>query len=493
MNNLLILPVILPLLGAIAVFFAPRRIRIHKIAATIAVTATLLFDLALLAYVKDGTIAVFSAGGWPIPYGIAFAADIFSALMLTVAGFVALAILIFSFQSVDEGRERYSYYAFFLLLMMGVNGSFLTGDLFNLFVFFEIFLISSYILMALGGEKDQLRESFKYVVVNIVSSTLFLVGVALIYAVTGTLNMADLSVKLQAANGEGFIAVIAVIFMVVFGLKGAIFPLYFWLPKSYPAPHPAVSVLLGGLLTKVGVYALYRVFTLIFVTDPGFTHNLLLIIAGFTMVLGIIGAVFQMKMRALLSYHIISQIGYMIMGLGIFTAHSLGAGVFFILHNIIIKAALFLVAGATKELTGTEDLHELGGLLNIYPGLGIVFFLAGISLAGAPPLGGFFGKYTLILSGLESGHYFVIAVSMAVSVFTLFSMMKIFQYAFWSQPKQDFRPQKYGLLITPAAFLVALSVIMGLGAEYFFGLTSAAGVQLANPSIYISAVLGGSL
>ncbi|MBO8126086.1 MAG: Na+/H+ antiporter subunit D [Firmicutes bacterium] len=490
MNNLLILPVVLPLLGAIAIFLTRGRIQLHRAIAIVTVLTMLLFSIILLGYVKEGAIPVFSAGDWEIPYGIVFAADIFSALMLTVASIVATAVLLFSFKTMDEAREKYGYYAFFLLVMMGVNGSFLTGDIFNLYVFFEIMLICSYILLSLGSGKEQLRESFKFMVINMLSSTLFLVGVAFLYGVTGTLNLADLAVKVQAAQGEGFITVIAVLFLVVFGTKAAIFPLYFWLPDSYRVPHPAVSALFGGLLTKVGVYVLYRIFTLVFITDPGYTHTLLLVVAAATMVLGIIGAVFQMDMRKLLSYHIISQIGYMIMGLGIFTSSSLAAGVLFIIHNILVKGALFLVAGTVKHLTGTENLKELGGLLQVYPWLGIIFFFAGISLAGAPPFSGFFAKYSLMLAGLESGRYVIVAVSLGVSILTLFSMMKIFQYAFWGAAQDWYEQKSYGHLVAPAAVLVVLSVAMGLGAQWMYELSAAAGSQLLDPSIYIKAVLG---
>lgn len=488
-SNWIILPVLFPLFGAILNFFMPKRVKAQKLVAATALTATLLYSIYLLSYTRTGAIAVFSASDWPAPFGIVFACDLLSAIMLVASGIVALAVLFYSFWSIDQGREQHNYYAFYLLMLMGVNGSFLTGDIFNLYVFFEILLISSYILMALGGEKEQLRESFKYMVINIIASALFLVGVALLYAVTGTLNMADIAVKVQAASDQGLLTVIAMIFMIVFGIKAAIFPLYFWLPQSYPTTPPAVNAAFGGLLAKVGVYVLFRIFTLIFINDIGYTHSILIFIGGVTMLLGVLGTVGQMDMRRILSFHIISQIGYMILGLGIFTPLALAGGIYFIAHNIIVKTALFLTAGVTDQLTGTTDLHKLGGLLKAYPALGLTFFLAGVSLAGAPPLSGFFGKFVLIVAGLEAQHYLVIAVAIGTSLLTLFSMMKIFRYAFWGQPR-EYQPQKYGRFLAPAAILVVLSLAMGIGAEWMLDVVSAAATQLLRPELYITAVLG---
>ncbi len=489
LDNLIILPVLLPLAGAVINFLLKSQLNRQKMVSAVTLGLNLVWSLLLLARVRSGEILAFSAGDWPVPFGIVFACDIFSALMLTVSALVSLAVLFYAFQSIDAERAKFNFYAFFLLLLMGVNGSFLTGDIFNLYVFFEILLVASYVLMALGGEKAQLRETLKYMVINMLASALFLIGVALLYAVTGTLNMADLAVKIRTASDQGLLTVIAMIFMVVFGTKAAIFPLYFWLPQSYPTAPPAVNAVLGGLLTKVGVYCLFRVFTLLFPFDPGYTHAILRFIAGATMVTGIIGAVGQFGMRSLLSYHIVSQIGYMIMGLGIFTPLGIAAGIFHLIHNMIVKTALFLTAGVTHDLTGTTNLHKLGGLLNIYPLLGWTFFFAGISLAGAPPLSGFFSKFALIIAGLDAKNYFLVAVAVLTSLLTLYSMMKIFRYAFWGEAAQEFPQVKYGLRLAPAVVLVVVSLVIGLGANGMLELVMAAGEQMMNPDIYIRAVL----
>jgi multicomponent Na+:H+ antiporter subunit D len=233
---------------------------------------------------------------------------------------------------------------------MGVSGAFLTGDIFNLYVWFEVMLIASFVLLSLGGEKAQIEGAFNYVTLNLLSSALFLAAVGILYGMVGTLNMADLSIKLQTLQIPGLATVLAMLFFIAFGIKAAVFPLFFWLPASYHTPPVAVSALFAGLLTKVGVYSLIRVFTLLFLEDVNFTHNLILVVAGLTMVTGVLGAVAQYDFRRLLSFHIVSQIGYLLMGLGLFTVSSLAAAIFFMAHVILAKSTLFLVSGVVHRL-----------------------------------------------------------------------------------------------------------------------------------------------
>ena len=327
-------------------------------------------------------------------------------------------------------------------------------------------------------------------ILNVVSSAFFLVALAVLYGMMGTLNMADIAAKAALVENQGLLTLCAMIFMVVFGFKSAIFPIYFWLPKSYVEPPAAVSALFGGLLTKVGVYALVRVFTLIFIHDTSFTHTILLWIGGITMFLGVMAAVAQMNFKHILSSHIISQIGYMLMGLGIFTVSSIAGTIFFLAHNIIVKTALFLAEGATERITGTAELKQMGGLLSRYPVLGWGFFLAGISLAGVPPLSGFWGKLLLLESAAEADHYWMMAIAIIVGFFTLFSMMKIFIYVYWGKEKTW--PQlgfDYKKLLPGCLLLVAVSIAMGLAVEPMYHIAQLAANQLMTPEQYIQAVL----
>lgn len=224
-----------------------------------------------------------------------------------------------------------------LILLMGVNGAFVTGDLFNLYVWFEVLLTASFILLALGGERPQLEGSIKYVALNLLSSALFLAGIGILYGMAGTLNMAELANVVKDGERGGLVTMVAVMFMMAFGIKAGMFPLYFWLPASYPTPPAAVSALFSGLLTKVGVYSLIRVFTLIFTNDPEFLHGLILAGAGLTMLSGVLAAAAQYEMRKILAVHIVSQIGYIVMGLGLFTPLALAGTVIYLAHNIIVK------------------------------------------------------------------------------------------------------------------------------------------------------------
>ncbi|MDW7673125.1 MAG: proton-conducting transporter membrane subunit, partial [Bacillota bacterium] len=387
-NNLVVLPILLPLVTAIAMFFFRENVRRQRIISGIVSIAGVLLAFHLANLVFTEGIQLMTASGWQPPFGIVLVADTFSVIMLILSNIIGAVVMFYSFYTIDEGREKHYYYPFYHLLLVGINGSFLTGDIFNLFVFFEIMLLSSYILIVLGGEQPQLRESVKYVLINMISSTLFLVAVALLYSVTGTLNMADLAVKVAQVENQGIITVIAIMFMLVFGIKGALFPVYFWLPRSYVTPPSAIAALFGGLLTKVGIYALIRVFTLIFIHDAGFTHNIILFLAGGTMFFGVLGAISQMDYKGILSFHIISQVGYMVMGLGVYTTLSIAGAIYYIAHHIIVKSCLFLLCGATEKITGTTDLSKMGGLIKHYPLIAWLFFIAGVSLAGVPPLSG---------------------------------------------------------------------------------------------------------
>ena len=415
--------------------------------------------------------------------------------MLVLATLMGWVVLLYSFTTIDPQRERFGFYTLYQFLLLGVSGAFLTGDLFNLYVWFEVMLIASFGLMTLGGERDQLEGGLKYVVINLVSSTFFLIAVGLLYGATGTLNMAHLSTILLGADPSPLISALAMLFLLTFGIKAAIFPLFFWLPASYHTPPVAVTALFGGLLTKVGVYAMYRVFTLFFIEQPPFLHNLLLLLAGLTMLVGVLGAVAQNNVRRILSFHIVSQIGYMLMGLGLFSGLGLAGGIFYVIHHMIVKTALLMIGGALEVVGGTGDLKAMGGQLRERPWLALIFLLAALSLAGIPPLSGFFSKLTLLTSALQQQEYAIAAVSLVVSLLTLFSMTKIWTEVFW-KPRPGVAPavpalsaRRYTRLLAPAAILVTLSIVLGLAAGPALDFSSTAAAQLFDPAAYVRSVL----
>ena len=448
---------------------------------------------ALLHRVDTAGIQVMQMGAWPAPYGISLVADLLAAIMVLLTGITGLAVAVYSLGSIDEAREAHGYHPLFHVLLMGVSMAFLTGDLFNLYVAFEVMLMASFVLLSLGGERAQLEGAVKYVTLNLLSSAVFLAAVGVLYGVAGTLNLADLALAVQRGTAPGLVTTLACLFLVAFGIKAAVFPLFFWLPASYHTPPVAVSALFAGLLTKVGVYALVRAFTLVFTGDTALTHGLILAVAVLTMVTGVLGAAAQFEFRRVLSFHIVSQIGYMVLGLGLFTPLALAGTVFYLMHHIVVKTNLFLVGGIVKRLGGTLELGSLGGLYRRRPALALLFLVPALSLAGIPPLSGFWGKLVLVKAGLDSGHYAVTAIALAVSLLTLFSMTKLWNEAFWKEPPEGRAVATARVpwtLLGPVVALAAITVAVGLGAGPVFDLASRAAAQLADPAQYVRAVLG---
>ncbi len=495
---LLMLPLIIPLSGAIVGILALRLVRLQAAIAVLTSTALVVAAILLLIRVwNEGPIAT-QPGGWPAPFGITIVADTFSAIMVALAAIVTFLAMLFASANTDEYRTRFGFFPLACSLQLGVMGAFLTGDLFNLYVWFEVMLISSFVLLGLGGERQQMEGAIKYVVLNLVSSALFLAGLGLLYGVAGTLNMADLAVRLRDVESDGLILTIATLFLISFGLKSAVFPFFWWLPASYHTPPIAVTALFAGVLTKVGVYSLIRVFSMIFTQDQAYTQELLMWIAGFTMVTGVLGAAAQDDVRRILSFHIISQIGYMVMGLAFFTPLGYAAAIYFIAHNMFAKTGLFLIAGIGHHLFGSYDLKKLGSLMQRSPELAVLFFICAFSLAGLPPLAGFFGKLALIRAGFEAEHYVIVAVSLAVGLLTMFSMTKIWAEAYWKKSPTEPPPALHSsrrspltrYMLLPAAIFAAFSIGLGVAAGPAFELATRAGEELASPTAYIEAVLG---
>ena len=501
MNLIIVLPIIIPLLFAIVMLFFWKNIKVHKVLNVIASLFSLAVSIILLSDVKSSGIISFQVGSWQAPFGISLVADLLASIMVLITAVIGLAASIYSLGLMDEQREKFLYYPLLQILLMGINGAFLTGDIFNLYVWFEVMLISSFVLLALGGKREQLEGAIKYVTLNLLSSAIFLAAVGILYGIVGTLNMADLARKIPLVEQKELVTVVSFLFMVAFGIKAAVFPLFFWLPASYHTPPIAVSAIFAGLLTKVGVYALIRVFTLIFVQDTNFTHAVLLIIAGFTMLTGVLGAASQNDMRKILSFHIISQIGYMIMGLALFTPLAIAGAIFYIIHHIIVKTNLFLVSGVVDKMKGSFELKKIGGLYKYYPLLGLLFLIPALSLAGIPPLSGFWAKFVVIKAGLEIDQMFIVGVALFVGLLTLYSMTKIWNEAFWKDDPRGSENilvdsfstisiSKKVLMLSPIIILALITIVIGFNAEPFFNIANNAAAQLLNPNEYISKVLG---
>lgn len=492
MTALLAGPILLPLLGAAVSIGVGRSRAAQRLIGVITLGIVAVLSVVLLVRVDTDGIASVQAGGWDAPIGISLVADRLAAIMLVIAVLMLLAVLIYAIGQPGAEEDHVGFHPVYLILAGGVAAAFLTGDLFNLFVAFEVMLMASYVLMTLGGRAEQVRSGMTYVVISLLASTLFLLAIAFLYASTGTVNLADLSAKVAGLPG-GVRSGLALLLIVVFGIKSAIFPLFFWLPDSYPTAPTPVTAVFAGLLTKVGVYALLRTQTLLFPaeTRPG---TLLLVVAGLTMVVGVLGAITQNDIKRILSFHIVSQIGYMIMGLGLFTVAGLAGAVIYIVHHIVVKTTLFLVAGLIEQRTGTAQLAELTGLRRLEPVLAVLFILPALSLAGIPPFSGFVAKLALVEAGLSTGDYVIVAVSLAVSLLTLFSMTKIWANTFWgpdqtNDPGRTLTAPRRALMVGATASCVVLSLAIAVGSGPLYNLSERAARDLIDRSGYINEVL----
>lgn len=486
------LPILIPFMLIILMIIS-KSVIFSKLTGIAGSFVLLLISIFIFNLLSEKGFLVLNMGGWKSPYGITLVIDYLSSLMLIVTSIIVLAIAIYAYSFLSSEQQTTKFYIFFFSLIMGVNGSFVTGDVFNLYVWFEVILISSFVLITLGNSKEQLEGGIKYLALNLLGSLFFLAGLGLLYGKTGTLNMAHLAEILRNDDQAILMNTSAVLFFIAFGIKAAVFPLFFWLPASYHTANITVSSLFAGLLTKVGVYAFIRFFTLFFVYDQIFWHKLLLIIAGFTMVIGGMSASVHYDTRKILSYHIISQIGYMIMGLGIFTPLAIAGAIFFTIHNMLAKTNTFLVAGLIYKLKGTFYLKDIGGLIKQSPILAILFIIPAFALAGVPPISGFFAKFMLIKAGIDDGQYVIAFIAVLTSLLTLYSMIKIWNEAFLKkQPDNDFaeQKQKLGFLeMLPSIILGAMSILMGVFAYKVFDITMQAANQLIEGSAYINNVL----
>jgi multicomponent Na+:H+ antiporter subunit D len=503
MNILMVLPILIPLLTGATGMLAWRYQRLQRMISVVGAAALLVAAIVLLSEVWSNGIQVMQGGNWPAPFGITLVADLFSSVMVLLAGTTGLAVVLYSLVSIDRRREAFGFHPLVHVLLMGVCGAFLTGDIFNLYVWFEVLLIASFVLLALGGERAQMEGAIKYVTLNLISSAIFLAAVGILYGEAGTLNMADISVRLAESPREGLTTALAMLFLIAFGIKAAIFPLFFWLPASYHTPPVVISTLFAALLTKVGVYSLIRVFTLIFTQDTSFTHTLILVIAGLTMVAGVLGAIAQIDFRRLLSFLIICEIGFLLMGLGIFTPLALAGSVFFMIHAVISMSALFLMSGVTERIFKTFNIRNMGGLYQSYPVLSVLFLIPALGLAGLPPMAGFFAKVTLLQAAIEAESYTIVIVALVVSLLVLIAIAKIWVEAFWKNPPDaaaqrlanpnamHARGRWLAILFAPIVTLAALTLLLGLASEAVLAIAVGAGEQLMNPDGYINAVLGG--
>ena len=487
------LPVVLPLSGAgltLALFGRPR---LQRVVSLVVLSAVLVVAVALLVLADDGPL-VSEVGGWAAPVGIALVADRLSALMLTVSAAVVLCVLVYSLSQEQDSDQQTApvsiYHPTYLVLVAGVANAFLSGDLFNIYVGFEILLAASYVLLTLGGSRERMRAGSIYVVVALLSSLLFLAAIAMTYAATGTLNLAQLAQRLPEIDPSVRL-VLQVMLLLAFAVKAAIFPLSAWLPDSYPTAPAPVTAVFAGLLTKVGIYAMIRTQTLLF---PGGRLDDVLLAAGLaTMLVGILGAVAQDDIKRLLSFTLVSHVGFLVFGIGLSSQAGWTATMYYAVHHITVQTALFLVAGLVERFGGTLSLTRLGGLARSAPVLAVLFFVPAMNLAGIPPMSGFLGKLGLIQAGVAADRplaWALVVGSVVTSLLTLYALVKAWNKAFWQTPPVPLPALRVprGMTASTAALVGAsLALTAFAGPLYAYADRSAAALVARTP--YIEAVL----
>ncbi|WP_130796868.1 monovalent cation/H+ antiporter subunit D family protein [Streptomyces otsuchiensis] len=484
---LIALPIAAPMLAAGSIIAASRYRRICRLVVQAVSAAVLVIAGVLIAQTADGSVVTMQVGDWAPGVAVVFAVDMFSALMLAVSSLLVLVCYTFATAAGDDAEPLFG--PLVLILSAGVYGTFITADLFNLFVLIEVMLLPSYALLIMAGSKAKLAAGRIYLLVNLLASTVFLAGLAMLYAVAGTLNMGALA---GAASENATVAAAGAVILVAMAAKAAMVPLHGWLPRTYPEASPAVTALFSGLLTKTGAYVIIRVYSTLYDGDERYVW---VIMAGamLTMVIGVLAAVGQDTLRSILAFDMVSQIGYVLLGLALATHAGLAATVFFLVQYALVKAALLLCAGAVESAYGTGRLSMLGGLAGRERLLAAAYAVAALSLAGLPPMSGFVAKLGLIRAAVLDEQYLPAAVAVVVSLLTLLPLLKIWTGAFAGAlpgPLPD-TTRTRPALVAPAVVLAAVTIALGIGAQPLLSAAETAADILSNPTIWAEAVRGG--
>jgi multicomponent Na+:H+ antiporter subunit D len=483
--------IMLPLVTGLVALLAGRPSGPRRWLVAVSAAAQLALSLWLVLETWRGATPVVLMGNWSAHVGIALVVDLLAAIMLTLSTLTAGAAILYGFGENGVRVEHPLRLPLVQFLVTGINLAFCTGDLFNLFVAFEVMLISSYALITLEADDWDIKQAYPYVAINLVGSTLFICAAGFAYGLFGSLSFAEIALRSREMSDDPRVLVLAVLLLVVFGIKAGLFPLYYWLPNSYPTLPIPLSALYAGMLTKVGVYVLLRVFGTVLPPNLHGVHQLLAWLAGVTMLVAVIGAVSRNFIRGILSFHILSQIGFMVLAIGFFTPLSLAAAIFYIMHHIVVKSSLFLVGGVAALLNRTDDLGKMGNLWKTTPWLGVLFLIQALSLAGLPPLSGFWGKYLILVVGVEQREFVLVGAAIVASVFTLFSMLKIRNRAFWNaSPDVPVRTddRRWPGMTWVIGGLTVISLGIGLGAEAFLQLAQEAAVRVLDHAAYAAAV-----
>lgn len=499
MNHFMVLPIVIPMLTAMTcLLLGEKGLMAKRVLGLLGVLATLGTAIFMFQTAFDGSIVVYGMGGWAVPYGIVFVLDRLSATMVLLTNVLALFAYLYAIQGPDTKGPYFHF--LFLMQITGVNGAFLTGDMFNLFVFFEILLLTAYVLAIYGSGKERVKFGIRYVILNMIGSAIFLIAVGVLYGILGTLNMADMAVKAAAVGPQDAMLLRSSSYMLitVFAIKAGLFPLYFWLPGTYSVASAPVAALFA-IMTKVGVYAILRSTTLIWGADAGSVTNLiepyLLPLALLTLAVGAAGALSATRLRSLIAYIIVASVGTILTGVGLYTIHGISGALYYMVHSTLISGGMFLIADLVVEQRGPEyqDLLHHGPAVRQPVMVGMMFFFGAVVMAGLPPVTGFIGKVIILSAALASdSSMWLWGVVLVSSFFSLMALNRAGTVLFWKsqeEPPED--APAVGLRLVPIACVFGCVLAMTIWAGPIVDFTDAAAAQLLDKTNYIRAVLGG--
>ena len=487
MSAILPLPVVLPLLTGIGLFMIRHRQDLQERLSIASLAANLVAALVIIRAVSGGEMLFHRMGMWPFPYGIILAADRLTGTMLILSSAVVGACVLFALGYLATNERRDVFHPLIHFQLMGIQGAFLTGDLFNLFVFFEVMLISTYALMSFYYNLDQLETAFKYTCLNLIASAFFLVGIALLYAQVGTVNMADLALKVRELGPRPLMVLTAFVFFFVFSMKAALFPMHLWLPSAHAISPTHIGAILAGVLVKVGIYGIIRCATLIFVGPFERLQPIIMGVALATIVWGALGTLPQTSLKRILAYSTINQLGYIAFGISLLSPLGMTAAVFYIVSHAFLKSSMLLGAGLNQKLTGTVNLDEMGGMMKKAPYASALLLVGFLSLAGIPPLNGFFSKLFLLQAGFIKGFYLTTGLALLMGVVSLYYNFTTYQRMAWGTGGAE-AGEASPIMYSSVSFLAAFAVIFGLGVSWLYRWSELVSAQITQPDLYISAM-----
>lgn len=487
-SNLPVIPIFIPLLCAAIVILFSKKIYMQRLITFIATLLTFIFSLINIYFVNKYNILVLEMGNWESPFGITLALDLLNGILVAVSMLVFLVTLFYAFKTLNKKRESGFFYPGYLLIMVGINGAFTTGDIFNLFVFYEILLMASYLLLLVGISKEQLKSSISYVLMNVFAGSLFVISIGYLYTIVGSLNMAYISQTISNLPDKRGVFLVGIVMIFVFCMKGALFPLFTWMNRSYAASPIPVMIIFAALLTKVGLYSIIRTYSLFYFESPAI-KIFLLALGVISIIAGCIGAIYQRNLKQIIIFNVVISLGVMTCGVATLNNAGLKGVFYYVIHDILLKASLFIIISLVILICGVKFIKQ-SGLINKYPLLGWSFFIVTLCLAGVPPFSGFYGK-ALIIRGLIEDNHIAIAICVAVSgLIVFYSLIKIFLSIFYDNINKHLELKILSwTTILPAIVLISVAIIIGICSNYLDSYFDKGIQTVLNPQLYIDLVM----